>query len=193
MSQNKYNWKEIFEYYNAEHTAKDCCQKFGCSISAFTGNVKRYNFKTRSQSEAAKLAVKQGRLGKPIPQAVREKISKSRIKYLEENPDKVPYLLNHSSKISWPEKLFQDALIKRGIKGWEYNFRNGIYAYDFAFPEIKLDVEIDGATHTTEKVKKIDARRDAWSKSKGWKVIRFTAKEVMSDVNKCIDFLGLKH
>ena len=36
----------------------------------------------------------------------KQKISKSRKKYLEEHPDQVPYLLNHSSEISAPEQYF---------------------------------------------------------------------------------------
>jgi len=117
------------------------------------------------------------------------KISNARLKFLNENPDKVPYLLNHSSKISWPEKIFKNALIASGITGWVYNYQNGIYQYDFAFPELKIDVEIDGGTHLTEKVKKIDERRDLFSKNKGWRVIRFPAKKVKENIIECIEEL----
>ena len=126
---------------------------------------------------------------KPIPQEIRNKISNSRIKFLKENPDKVPYIINHSSKMSYPEKIFMDALVKENIKGWEYNYRNGIYMYDFAFTEIKLDVEIDGSTHLTDKVKLIDKRRDEFSINKGWRVIRFTAKEINENLLVCINKL----
>lgn len=121
----------------------------------------------------------------------REKISRSRIKYLEEHPDKVPYLINHSSKESNPEKIFREALIKQGISGWVQEYRNGIYSYDFAFLECKLDVEIDGGTHKSEKVLKIDKRRDLWSVEQGWKVLRFNASLIKKDVNNCIEQLKL--
>ena len=85
------------------------------------------------------------------------------------------------------EKLFQTALGSSKIDGWIFEYQNGIYQYDFAFPKIKLDIEIDGGTHLTDKVKKIDERRDIWSKSQGWTVLRFTAKEVKTDIIKCID------
>ncbi len=52
-----------------------------------------------------------------------------------------------------------------------------------------LDVEIDGSTHLTEKVKKIDERRDNWSKEQGWIVVRFTAKEIKENVTRCINIL----
>lgn len=97
--------------------------------------------------------------------------------------------MNHSSKKSWPEEVFENALKSSGITGWEYRYRKGIYEYDFAFPELKIDVEVDGATHKSEKVKKIDKRRDKYSKNEGWTVIRFEAKEVKKDVLKCINEL----
>ena len=117
----------------------------------------------------------------------KKRISEEKIKYLTEHPDKVPYKLNHSSKMSYPEKIFKNALETLNISGWTYNFRNGIYAYDFAFPSLKIDVEIDGNTHTQEKVKRIDARRDAFSNENGWQVIRFTAKEIKENVIMCIN------
>ena len=117
----------------------------------------------------------------------KKRISEERIKYLTEHPEKVPYKLNHSSKMSYPEKIFKNALETVGITGWSYNYQHGIYSYDFAFPSQKLDIEIDGNTHTQENVKKIDARRDKFSIDSGWTVIRFTAKEVKENVILCIE------
>jgi len=65
-------------------------------------------------------------------------------------------------------------------------YQHSIYSYDFAFIDLKIDVEIDGGTHTSEKVKVIDKRRDIFSQSHGWEVIRFTAKEVKENVTLCI-------
>ena len=116
--------------------------------------------------------------GKNHTLETKDKISKSRKKFLEENPSQVPYKLNHSSKQSWPEKFFQQLLEDNNIIGWVYNYQHGIYSYDFAFPEIKLDIEIDGATHQTAKVIEIDKRRDEYSRANGWKVLRIDAKEL---------------
>ena len=127
--------------------------------------------------------------GKVHSDLTKQRISKSRLKFLEENPDKVPYLINHSSKKSYPETLFENALISSNIEGWKYNFQNGIYSYDFAFPQLKIDVEIDGGTHLTDKVQKIDTRRDKFSEETGWYVLRFTAIEVKKDVISCISKL----
>lgn len=131
--------------------------------------------------------IRKASTGKKAKDESKIKISKSRIKYLIENPDKVPYLMHHSSKESYPEKIFRIALIENNIQGWIQEYRNGIYSYDFAFVEHKIDIEIDGNTHRSEKVKKIDERRDLWSKEQGWRVIRISAKEVKDNVNKCIE------
>lgn len=128
-------------------------------------------------------------LGKPHTQETKDKVSKSRIKYLQENPEKVPYLLNHSSKESYPERIFKNALVENKIECWVQEYQNGIYRYDFAFLDLKIDVEVDGSTHLTEKVKKIDERRDNWSKEQGWTVVRFTAKEVKENVTRCVNIL----
>jgi very-short-patch-repair endonuclease len=116
----------------------------------------------------------------------KKRISDGMLKYLNEHPDRVPYVINHSSKMSYPEKIFENALISANITGWMYNYRNGIYSYDFAFPEHKIDIEIDGGTHKQERVIKIDERRDKFSIDNGWIVVRFTAKEVKENVINCI-------
>jgi very-short-patch-repair endonuclease len=121
----------------------------------------------------------------------KKRISIERIKYLNEHPDKVPYKLNHSSKMSYPEKIFKNALESALITDWSYNYQHGIYSYDFAFPKLKIDVEIDGGTHNQERVKKIDERRDKFSIDNGWIVIRFTSKEIKENVLKCIQILKL--
>lgn len=183
----KYNWDEIQKYYDDGHTWREIQIKFGCSSSAIHKATKRKVLVTRSSSDAIKLSLSRGRMGHRLTQETKDKISKSRIKYLQEHPDKVPYIINHSSKISYPEKIFMNALNADNITGWQYNYRNGIYSYDFAFPEIKLDVEIDGSTHLNEKVKRIDGRRDKWSGDNGWNVLRFTANEVKTDVVSCLN------
>ena len=142
------------------------------------------------KNKKARIISAQKNKGTKLSEETKRKISESRIKYIQQNPDKAPYLMNHSSKMSYPEKRFKEALEYNNITGWKYNFQNGIYQYDFAFIDLKLDVEIDGGTHLLEKVKKIDERRDKFSISKGWTVLRFTAKQIKSDINKCISELN---
>ena len=184
----KYDWFEIQKYYNDDKTWRDIKEKFGVSDGAIFKAIKRGDLKLRNKTEAANLHFKKFG-GRKHTEETKQKLSKIRIKYLTENPDKVPYLINHSSKKSWPEQIFETALISSGITGWVYKYQNWIYQYDFAFVDKKIDVEIDGGTHELDKVKKIDKRRDKFSIENGWRVVRFTAKEVKKDLIGCINRL----
>ena len=183
-----YNWEKIQERYDNGATYANLRDEFKISFAALTKRMHQGLFKTRTKSEALKLGYNSGKIKKPIhTEESKQKISAARIKFLEANPDKVPYLINHSSKESYPEKLFRQGLELANIQGWVDSYQQGMYEYDFAFPELKIDIEIDGGTHLSEKVQKIDKRRDEWSKARGWTVIRFTAKEVKNNLKDCIE------
>lgn len=110
-------------------------------------------------------------------------VGKGQKSFLDANPDKVPYRVYHSSKMSYPEQFFQDALIRNGITGWIYNFGHKRFSYDFAFPELKIDIEIDGSTHKLPKIIESDRIRDEFSISQGWKVYRIEAKLLYGDAS----------
>ena len=184
----KYNWQDIQKYYDFGFSLENTMIKFGIkSKQSFYGAMKRGDFKTRTLSEGMLISHKM--IPRKHSEKTKKHLSDIRLKYLTEHPDKVPYIVNHSSKKSWPEEVFENALRSSDIQGWIYKYRNGIYEYDFAFPLVKLDVEIDGGTHKTEKVKKIDRRRDDFSVKNGWKVLRFDAEKVKKNVIGCINEL----
>ncbi len=186
----KYNWVEIQAYYNAGHSCSEVVRKFHTSEITLYRAKARGLFYTRSRKDAMSVRLKAHGPSTPTQSdETKKKLSDIRIKFLTENPDKVPYVINHSSKKSWPEMVFENALISSGIIGWQSQYRCGIYKYDIAFPSQKIDVEIDGATHTSEKVRRIDARRDKWSIDNGWTVIRFKASRIKNDVIGCINDL----
>jgi very-short-patch-repair endonuclease len=109
--------------------------------------------------------------GKLESEEQKQKISISRKRYLEENPNKVPYLLNHSSKISFPEQYFIDVFENEKIP-FKYHKQIGIYQLDFYNDELKLYIEIDGEQHFQEKAIKRDLARDKYLESLGWKGMR---------------------
>lgn len=166
-----------------EHFCKFCNRKFDKGVQL--GGHTTYCHLNPKRLETIE-KVRKTSIGRTLTENSKKKISVARISYLLANPDKAPYIINHSSKKSYPEIIFENALNESNIKGWLYNYQQGLYSYDFAWPEYKIDVEIDGGTHTSAKVILIDERRDLYSKSNGWKVIRFTAKEIKSNVLKCI-------
>jgi very-short-patch-repair endonuclease len=141
----------------------------------------------RNRSDSIKLSHKFN--PRKLSEETKKIIGESRSKYLKQHPEKVPYRLYHSSKKNWIEEHFKEELERRQIDGWVHKYCCGIYEYDFAFPFKKIDIEIDGPTHDQEKVKQIDFKRDEWSRSQGWKILRFKASHVKHEVKKCIDIL----
>ena len=113
------------------------------------------------------------RLSRPQTEETKQRISRARKKYLSENPDKVPYLLNHHSKgPSYPEKYWTEVLDSRDII-YEAEYRVGLYSLDFAIIDKKIDLEIDGNQHYFDKrIQESDMRRTKYLESLGWSVIR---------------------
>lgn len=181
----EYDWTLIQQDYDSGLTWDDLTIKYKISSNMLAKARKSGKFKSRSNSEARKISKKKW----SHSQETKDKISKIRRKFLEENPDKVPYLINHSSKPSYPEIVFAELLTKNGITGWKSHVQKSIYEYDFCFEDLKLDVEIDGSTHKQPKVQAIDKRRDEWTVSQGWKVLRFEAEFVKKNPNLAIEQL----
>lgn len=110
--------------------------------------------------------------GKVISEEVRKKISKSRKKYLIDNPDKVPYLLNHSREESYPEKYFTNIFNKNGLI-LQKGYKIWLYELDFCIIDKKIDIEIDGDQHYLDKkIVESDKRRNEYLIKRGWDIIR---------------------
>ena len=155
------------------------------------GTIKRYLIRNGIELRDRSSACKFDKILHPQrhSEETKKKLSHIRTQYLKEHPDKVPYLLNHSSRESYPEKRFRTILTNIGLVGWIQHYRQSIYQYDFAFPSIKLDVEIDGETHNQESVIIKDMERDKFSSDNGWTVLRFSASDFNVDAAGCIDKL----
>lgn len=180
------DWISIQQDYDGGASYEQICKKYHTATKTIQKAIKLGKFTPRTRAQAA--IQSRRRFPYKHTQKTKDKISRIRRKFLRDNPNKVPYLLNHSSKKSYIEEVFERELIALGID-FMYNYRHGIYQYDFAFLSCKLDVELDGNTHTTEAVKKIDRRRDRWTRAQGWNVLRFTGKEIKSNLSGCIQHL----
>lgn len=55
----------------------------------------------------------------------------------------------------------------------------GEFIADFAIPAAKLVIEVDGDTHVADDER--DAKRTAFMEAKGWRVVRFSNADVMSN------------
>jgi very-short-patch-repair endonuclease len=68
----------------------------------------------------------------------------------------------------------------------------GPYTVDFAARSLKLVIELDGDSHAAQE--RYDARRTAWLQQQGYRVIRFTNSDVMTNeaavLQAIVDALG---
>lgn len=70
---------------------------------------------------------------------------------------------------------------KPRASGWP-----GHYKLDIACPELMVAVEVDGRSHAPLSRQAADARRDQFLSALGWRVLRFSNREVMDDLEGCI-------
>ena len=58
----------------------------------------------------------------------------------------------------------------------------GPWILDFAAVRHRLAIELDGETHATGAGAARDAERDSWLVARGWRVLRFTNREVLQNL-----------
>ena len=63
----------------------------------------------------------------------------------------------------------------------------GNYIVDFVCFSAKLVIELDGETHDFEERQKADQRRDAFLAAEGFRVLRFTNEQVMSNLEGVVE------
>lgn len=111
------------------------------------------------------------------------------------------YTLGHNERLkkrSYPEQWFE-SVINNELDNKDYNpqLPVGKYCLDFAWPELKKCVEVDGETHYRfENEIKKDILRDQWLKEQGWEILRFRWITVIKDkkdaINKLKTFIDTK-
>ena len=65
----------------------------------------------------------------------------------------------------------------------------GPYVTDFACALARVVIEVDGATHSSDEEQAYDRRRDAYLRSRGWRIIRVTNTEVYKNLDVVLDGL----
>ena len=188
---SKYDWVEIQRAYDEDELSlRDIRQKFGCCMAAMIKAVKRGDLKTRNKYDALKIAKRK----KPHKHSeeTKQKISKIRKKYLEDNPDKVPYLLNHYSKrMPYSEKYFIEVIEKEQLP-LKYHLQVGLYELDFYNESIKFCLEVDGEQHYLDnRIVESDKRKNAYLENLGWHVerIRWSTYQKMK-YNERVEYIN---
>ncbi|MBN8647718.1 MAG: endonuclease domain-containing protein [Caulobacterales bacterium] len=100
-----------------------------------------------------------------------------------------PITQNHAKdlrkNLTKAEAIIWNYLKGKKIEGVKFRrqFPIGIYIVDFAAVEIKLIIEIDGATHSSDDRVKYDNARTQFLTSQGWKVIRVWNNDIYNNLN----------
>lgn len=118
---------------------------------------------------------------------VRRKISAAK---KADNPGLMPMLLGHRQwrleNPSGAEITMMDALDVAGLV-YEREFQVGRYFIDFAFVACRVGIEVDGVGwHSRNKNATSDAARDAWLAAQGWRIFRYTTRQVGRDAGGCV-------
>ena len=162
------DWSAIQKFYDEGGTYRLIYERFNVCVATIAKAVKKGKLKTRNNSEAQLCSKHKFR---KHSEETKLKISESRKRYLKENPDKVPYVLNHYSKgDSYPEKYFEECFRGANIVK-KFRFLN--YELDFAEIEKKVNIEIDGDQHFLDKRIMIhDEKRNEILSQLGWTIFR---------------------
>lgn len=88
------------------------------------------------------------------------------------------------------EQLFWNTFLSMGgpsLKGLVRQFKVDHYRLDFALPELRIGIEIDGlAFHSDQRSFTRDRVRERQLEMQGWRILRFAASEVLHSPEKCV-------
>jgi very-short-patch-repair endonuclease len=112
--------------------------------------------------------------GKHHEEETKQRLSEKMKKYFKDNPEKIPYKLYHHSKKSYPETYFENVFKNDDVlKILKTEYPVGLYSLDFAEPNMKIDIEIDGEQHYSDKrIVEHDKIRSSNLKKLGWSEYR---------------------
>ena len=90
------------------------------------------------------------------------------------------------------ETILWVRLRRKGVNGQRFRRQHpiGPYVADFACVAARLVVEVDGATHGTDEERAHDARRDAFLRRNGWRVMRVQNHEVFRNLDDVLDAIS---
>jgi very-short-patch-repair endonuclease len=88
------------------------------------------------------------------------------------------------------EKALEPAIAAKGLP---YRVQHPIWALsvfpDFVILPLKLVIEVDDPSHSTKAKRTADAERTAKLQAKGWRVVRCTNEEALSNPTATVDRL----
>lgn len=99
------------------------------------------------------------------------------------------YLRNNATDA---ERILWSRLKGRQLLGCKFRRQHGIgvFIVDFYCPEIKLAIEIDGATHGTEAEREYDRRREEYVELYRIHFLRFTNSDVYNNLDGVLTMIA---
>jgi len=97
------------------------------------------------------------------------------------NPKLKEYSKELRKNPTYAERAIWYSLRENQLKGYDFDRQKpiGEFIYDFFCSELKLVIEIDGATHDLPEVQEKDKAKDEFIRSIGLNILRFTDDEVL--------------
>jgi len=187
---NKGLTKETSELVKSstEHSKKTLKKRFsnGEIISWNKGLTKETHIGIASSAEK-----KKGDKNPTKRKEVKEKISATLIKTYQEHPEilinRKPSGINqYSTTFTYIETVVKDILERLEIP-YLHNFKINRYFPDFYLPEHNIIIECDGEHwHSKPEAKVKDQIKTEWYQNAGYKVLRFTGKEINNKTQEVI-------
>ncbi len=126
---------------------------------------------------------------KPISKTVKNKISNSMKKAHKEGRANNWQDSKKNHNASYPEIFFIKVIQNEfDDKNYVSEYRFYQYSIDFAWPQKKLAIEIDGKQHEYENQKISDLNKDKLLNEQGWKVLRIKWSDMYNNVHDIIKY-----
>ena len=174
----------IKDYVENYLSLRELCEKYNINSKTFLRKL--IGKKIRTTSEANEIAHRKYPDRYKQTEESKSKIREARLKWMKEHPEQTAW---RQKNMSYPEKCFKKILEDNGFDTKYLIIREySVFPYfvDFAFVYEKLAVEIDGSQHLKKDRKKKDDEKDKLLISKGWRVLRIAAIEVIRDGTKAL-------
>jgi len=93
------------------------------------------------------------------------------------------------SRMPNAEVILWSRLRRKALPGFRFRRQHpiGPYIADFACPLSRLVVEVDGDTHSTDEEIAHDRRRDAYIRSRGWRIVRVNNIDVYKNLDAVLE------
>ncbi len=102
-----------------------------------------------------------------------------------------PHVKNLRANMTDAEVMLWSKLRLKNMHGAHFRRQHpvGPYIADFACTAAKLIVEIDGATHSSDREIAYDRRRDQHMTQRGWRVIRVNNDDVYKNLDRIFEMI----